>query len=103
MGPLCRGPVWMPITPKRGFFLHADSRPRKQQTERRHIRSKGLSGWDWTCQPFPVNSLMQVAVEDPKGFATLFSAAFFRPPTKAQLAAAARRGREQRQQEGREP
>ncbi len=24
MGPLCRGPVWMPITPKRGFFLHAD-------------------------------------------------------------------------------
>jgi hypothetical protein len=43
------------------------------------------------------------AVEDPKGLATLFSAAFFRPPTKAQLAAAARRGREQRQQEGREP
>jgi len=25
MGPLCRGPVWMPITPKRGSFLHADS------------------------------------------------------------------------------
>ena len=25
MGPLCRGPVWMPITTKRGSFLHADS------------------------------------------------------------------------------
>ena len=25
VGPLCRGPVWMPITPKRGSFLHADS------------------------------------------------------------------------------
>ena len=28
MGPLCRGPVWMPITPKRGFFLHANSHTR---------------------------------------------------------------------------
>ena len=27
MGPLCRGPVWMPITPKRGSFLHAESHP----------------------------------------------------------------------------
>ena len=25
MGPLCRGPVWMPITTKRGSFLHANS------------------------------------------------------------------------------
>ena len=25
VGPLCRGPVWMPITPKRGSFLHAES------------------------------------------------------------------------------
>ena len=24
VGPLCRGPDWMPITPKRGSFLHAD-------------------------------------------------------------------------------
>ena len=29
MGPLCRGPVWMPITPKRGVFLHADSQARE--------------------------------------------------------------------------
>ena len=33
MGPLCRGPVWMPITPKRGSFLHAD-----------------LQSWAETCQ-----------------------------------------------------
>jgi class 3 adenylate cyclase len=25
--PLFRGPDWMPITPKRGSFLHADSHP----------------------------------------------------------------------------
>ena len=30
MGPLCRGPVWMPITPKRGPFctpIHTLSQP----------------------------------------------------------------------------
>ena len=31
MGPLCRGPVWMPITPKRGVFLHADSQPDRDE------------------------------------------------------------------------
>jgi hypothetical protein len=33
--PLFRGPDWMPITPKRGSFLHADS----QERARRGIRS----------------------------------------------------------------
>jgi hypothetical protein len=36
----------------------------------------------WTGQPFPVGSLMHVAIEDPKTFCTLFAAAFLRPPTK---------------------
>ena len=35
MGPLCRGPVWMPITPKRGFFLHADSTVTMRSGKRR--------------------------------------------------------------------
>jgi hypothetical protein len=46
--------------------------------------------WAWTGQPFPVGSLMQLAVESPKAFCTLFAAAFLRPPTK-------RRGRATRQ------
>jgi hypothetical protein len=45
--------------------------------------------WAWTGQPFAVGSLMQLAVESPKAFCTLF-AAFLRPPTK-------RRGRATRQ------
>jgi hypothetical protein len=38
--------------------------------------------WAWTGQPFPVGSLMQLAVESPKDFCTLIAAAFLRPPTK---------------------
>jgi len=46
--------------------------------------------WDWTGQPYPVGSLMRLAVESPKAFCTLCAAAFLRPPTK-------RRGRAGRQ------
>jgi hypothetical protein len=42
----------------------------------------------WTGQPFPVGSLMQTAVDDPKSFCTLIAAAFLRPPT---IGAAGRR------------
>lgn len=38
--------------------------------------------WAWTGQPFPVGSLMQLAVESPKDFCTLCAAAFLRPPPK---------------------
>jgi hypothetical protein len=38
--------------------------------------------WAWTGQPFPVGSLMQLAVESPRAFCKLFVAAFLRPPTK---------------------
>jgi hypothetical protein len=38
--------------------------------------------WGWTGQPFPVGSLMQLAVENPKEFCKLCVAAFLRPPTK---------------------
>ena len=37
--------------------------------------------WAWTGQPFPVGSLMQLAVENPKAFCTLCAAAFLRLPT----------------------
>ena len=37
--------------------------------------------WAWTGQPFPVGSLMQLAVEKPKAFCTLCAAAFLRLPT----------------------
>ena len=43
---------------------------------------KSQSPWDWTGQPFPVGSLMQIAVENPKAFCTLFAAGFLRPSTK---------------------
>jgi hypothetical protein len=49
--------------------------------------------WAWTGQPFPVGSLMQVAVENPKAFCTLF-AALLRQRRLALL-------REQREQPGR--
>ena len=39
VGPLCRGPVWMPITPKRGSFLHAESQSAQTQTPRNYDSS----------------------------------------------------------------
>ena len=50
----------------RGKTVHLESRP----------------PWDWTGQPFPVGSLMQLAVADPKAYCKLLVAAFLRPPTK---------------------
>ena len=35
----------------------------------------------WTGQPFPVGTHMQLAVENPKAFCTLFAAAFLRLPS----------------------
>jgi len=52
----------------------------RAETETGEVGSR--SQWDWTGQPFPVGSLMQVAVKNPKEFCTLFAAAFLRPPTK---------------------
>jgi len=46
------------------------------------------SPWAWTGQPFPVGSLMQLAVENPKVFCKLCVAAFLRPPTKRRRLAA---------------
>ncbi len=51
-----------------------------------HVESE--SSWDWTGQPFPVGSLMQIAVAHPKAFCKLFAAAFLRPQTKRRRAAA---------------
>ena len=57
--------------------LTGEDRTRRQSA---HVKSR--SPWDWTGQPFPVGSLMHVAVADPKAFCKLFAAAFLRPPTK---------------------
>jgi hypothetical protein len=52
----------------------------RAETETGQVGSR--SQWDWTGQPFPVGTLMQVAVQNPKEFCTLIAAAFLRPPTK---------------------
>lgn len=44
--------------------------------------------WDWTGQPFPVGTLMQLAVGSPKAFCTLVVAGFLRPATKPRRPAA---------------
>jgi hypothetical protein len=55
---------------------------------------------DWTGRHFPVGSLMQLAVANPKAFCELFVAAFLRPPTKWQRGLAARRAWEERERAG---
>lgn len=55
-------------------------------------------GCAWTGQPFPIGSLMQLAVANPKAFCTLYAAAFLRPPTKRRRLGLSR---EQREQPGR--
>jgi hypothetical protein len=39
------------------------------------------SSWDWTDEGLPLGPLMQCAVEDPRAFCKLLTAAFLRPPT----------------------
>ena len=52
------------------------------RTEEKTVQVEPPSPSDWTGQPFPIGSLMQIAVADPKAFGTLIAAAFLRPPTK---------------------
>jgi hypothetical protein len=49
--------------------LTSENRTREQTV---HLESR--SPWDWTGQPFPVGSLMQIAVADPKSFCKLLAA-----------------------------
>ena len=72
----------------------------KGRSKRQIAQTESRSPWDWTGQDFPVNSLMQLAVANPKAFCTLIVAAFLRPPSKQQRGLAARRAWEQRQQAG---
>jgi hypothetical protein len=60
----------------------------KNRTKGQTVQVESQSPWGWTGQDFPVGSLMQVAVEEPKAFCTLFVAAFLRPPTKRRRPAA---------------
>jgi hypothetical protein len=46
--------------------------------------------WDWTGQDFPLGSLMQIAVKDPKAFCTSLVAAFVPPRIKPRGATARR-------------
>jgi hypothetical protein len=54
----------------------------KNRTEEKTVQVESRSAWDWTGQPFPVGTLMQIAVANPKAFCTQFAAAFLRPPTR---------------------
>ncbi len=54
---------------------------RVSRTKRENVQASG-SPSDWTGQPFPVGTLMHLAVADPKSFCTLVAAAFLRPPAK---------------------
>ena len=73
----------------------------KDRAKRQFVQTEsGSPAADWTGQDFPVNSLMQLAVANPKAFCRLVVAAFLRPPTKLQQGRAARRAWEQRQQAG---
>ena len=72
----------------------------RDRAKRLNVQTESRSPWDWTGQDFPVNSLMQRAVENPKAFSTLIVAAFLRPPTKRQRGLAARRAWERRHRAG---
>ena len=54
----------------------------KDRATAQPVQGKSEPPWDWTGQPYPVGSLMQLGVESPKDFCTLIAAAFLRPPTK---------------------
>jgi hypothetical protein len=54
----------------------------KNRATEQPVQVESETPWAWTGQPFPVGFLMQLAVENPKAFCTLFAAAFLRPPTK---------------------
>ena len=54
----------------------------KDRTKGQTVQVESQSPWNWTGQPFPVGSLMQNAVENPKTFCTLLAAAFLQPPTR---------------------
>jgi hypothetical protein len=66
--------------------LTSENRTREQTV---HLESRSPS--DWTGQPFPVGSLMQIAVADPKAFCKLLAA------TLPKLSARQRRLRERLQ------
>jgi hypothetical protein len=62
----------------------------KNRTEEKTVQVESQSPWDWTEQPFPVGSLMHLAVADPKSFCTPLFAACLPPPTKRRGLAANR-------------
>ncbi|MGO9327385.1 MAG: hypothetical protein ACLQJ0_04640 [Steroidobacteraceae bacterium] len=62
----------------------------KNRTEEKTVQGESQSPWDWTGQPFPVGSLMQMAVANPKAFCTLLFAACLPPPTRRRGRAANR-------------
>jgi len=54
----------------------------KNRAKGKTVQVDCASPWAWTGQAFPVGSLMNLAVTDPKAFCSVFIAAFLRPPTK---------------------
>jgi hypothetical protein len=53
----------------------------KNRAKGKPVQVESESPWAWTGQSFPVGSLMQLAVENPKSFCTLCAAAFLRLPS----------------------
>jgi hypothetical protein len=53
----------------------------KNRATEQPVQVESEPPWAWTGQPFPVGSLMQLAVEDPKAVCTLCAAAFLRLPS----------------------
>jgi hypothetical protein len=53
----------------------------KNRAKGKPVQVESESPWAWTGQTFPVGSLMQLAVENPKAFCTLCAAAFLRLPS----------------------
>ena len=53
----------------------------ENRTTGKPVQLEAEPPWAWTGQPFPVGSFMQLAVENPKAFCALCTAAFLRLPS----------------------
>ena len=69
----------------------------EEQTKKSAVPPKSRAPGDWTGQDFPISSLMQIAVANPRAFCKLLAAILPQPPTAWQRGLRARRAWEQRQ------
>ena len=62
----------------------------KNRKKKKASKITSESPWAWTGRDYPVGSLMQLAVENPKDFCELLVKAYLRPPPKKKGRAAPR-------------